>query len=100
MSSLRSRSAGRRCAPEPLRRRLKSWSEKLGRLDTICDALVETFSRSLCREYSRHFDRILHHNLDKALLSGGGSSPAFGGGSVTFPINIYRAGRATNKNRQ
>ncbi|TJW41517.1 MAG: methionine adenosyltransferase [Mesorhizobium sp.] len=69
----------------------------LGHPDTICDALVETFSRNLCREYSRRFDHILHHNLDKALLNGGCSSPAFGGGSVTIPINIFLAGRATNK---
>ncbi|WP_245477900.1 MULTISPECIES: methionine adenosyltransferase [unclassified Mesorhizobium] len=69
----------------------------LGHPDTICDALAETFSRNLCVEYSRRFDRILHHNVDKALLCGGRSSPAFGGGSMTAPINIYLAGRATSR---
>lgn len=69
----------------------------LGHPDTICDALVETFSRNLCREYSRRFGRILHHNVDKALLCGGRSAPAFGGGSVTAPMNIYLAGRATTR---
>jgi len=69
----------------------------LGHPDTICDALAETFSRNLCREYSRRFDRILHHNVDKALLCGGRSAPVFGGGSVTAPINIYLAGRATSQ---
>ncbi|MCA1409005.1 methionine adenosyltransferase, partial [Ensifer sp. IC3342] len=34
-------------------------------------------------------------NVDKALLCGGRSTPAFGGGSVDAPIDIYLAGRAT-----
>jgi S-adenosylmethionine synthetase len=38
---------------------------------------------------------ILHHNVDKALLWGGSARPAFGGGEVTAPIEIYLAGRAT-----
>lgn len=66
----------------------------LGHPDTICDALAETLSRNLCREYQRRFGKILHHNVDKALLSGGRAAPAFGGGSVLVPINIYLAGRA------
>lgn len=66
----------------------------LGHPDTICDALAETLSRNLCHEYLRHFGTILHHNVDKALLSGGQSFPAFGGGIVAEPINIYLAGRA------
>ncbi len=69
----------------------------LGHPDTICDALAETLSRNLCREYQRRFGQILHHNVDKALLSGGRSAPAFGGGSVLAPIDIYLAGRATAK---
>lgn len=69
----------------------------LGHPDTICDALAETLSRSLCREYRRRFGRILHHNVDKALLCGGRSAPAFSGGSVLAPINIYLAGRATTR---
>ncbi|WP_192248470.1 methionine adenosyltransferase [Mesorhizobium silamurunense] len=69
----------------------------LGHPDTICDALAETFSHNLSLEYFRRFDRILHHNVDKALLLGGRSAPAFGGGSVTSPINIYLAGRATTE---
>lgn len=67
----------------------------LGHPDTICDALAETFSRNLCREYRNRFGRILHHNVDKALLCGGRSAPAFKGGSILSPINIYLAGRAT-----
>ncbi len=69
----------------------------LGHPDTICDALAETLSRNLSREYQRRFGRILHHNVDKALLCGGRAAPAFGGGSVLAPINIYLAGRATTK---
>jgi S-adenosylmethionine synthetase len=66
----------------------------MGHPDTICDALAESLSRNLCREYQRRFGRVLHHNVDKALLSGGQAAPAFGGGSVTAPIRIFLAGRA------
>lgn len=69
----------------------------LGHPDTICDALAETLSRNLCREYRRRFGMILHHNVDKALLSGGRAAAEFGGGSVLAPINIYLAGRATSQ---
>lgn len=65
----------------------------LGHPDTICDSLAETFSRNLCLEYRRRFDRILHHNVDKALLCGGRTAAAFGGGTVIEPIDIYLAGR-------
>ncbi len=67
----------------------------LGHPDTICDALAETLSLNLCREYLREFGQILHHNVDKALLCGGRAAPAFGGGSVLSPITIYLGGRAT-----
>jgi S-adenosylmethionine synthetase len=69
----------------------------LGHPDTICDALAETLSRNLCREYRRRFGTILHYNVDKALLSGGRAAPEFGGGSVLAPFNIYLAGRATSQ---
>ena len=67
----------------------------LGHPDTICDGLAEALSRNLCAEYRRRFGEVLHHNVDKALLSGGCAAAAFGGGSVIAPINIYLAGRAT-----
>jgi S-adenosylmethionine synthetase len=66
----------------------------LGHPDTICDALAETLSQNLCREYRRRFGEIFHHNVDKALLCGGRAKPNFGGGSVLAPITIYLAGRA------
>ena len=69
----------------------------LGHPDTICDALAETLSRNLCREYRRRFETVLHHNVDKALLCGGRAAPAFGGGRVLDPINVYLAGRAVSK---
>lgn len=69
----------------------------LGHPDTICDALAETFSRNLCREYRNRFGSVLHHNVDKALLRGGRSAPTFGGGTVLAPISIYLAGRAVTE---
>jgi S-adenosylmethionine synthetase len=67
----------------------------LGHPDTICDALAETLSRNLCREYRERFGTILHHNVDKALLCGGSAAPALAGGKVLDPIEVYLAGRAT-----
>ncbi len=67
----------------------------LGHPDTICDALAENLSLALSRFYLERFGAILHHNVDKGLLCGGAARPAFGGGEMTEPIEIYLAGRAT-----
>jgi S-adenosylmethionine synthetase len=66
----------------------------LGHPDSICDALAENLSRNLCRHYLERFGTILPHNVDKALLCGGSAQPAFGGGSVSMPIDIYLSGRS------
>lgn len=71
----------------------------LGHPDTICDALTERLSLELSMLYEQEFGTILHHNVDKALLWGGASRPAFGGGEVTEPMHIYLAGRATREVR-
>src|SRR6266702_2590735 len=71
----------------------------LGHPDTICDALAENLSIALSRFYLERFGSILHHNVDKALLCGGAARPAFGGGEVLEPIEIYVAGRATAQYR-
>jgi len=65
-----------------------------GHPDSICDALAENLSRALCRRYQAAFGVILHHNVDKALLCAGRASPAFGGGRIAEPMDIYLAGRA------
>jgi S-adenosylmethionine synthetase len=57
--------------------------------------LAEEVSVALSRFYLERFGAILHHNVDKILLVGGKSKPAFGGGEVTAPIELYLAGRAT-----
>jgi S-adenosylmethionine synthetase len=67
----------------------------LGHPDTICDAVAGHISQALCRHYLERFGRILHHNVDKILLVGGAARPAFGGGEILQPIEIYLAGRAT-----
>ena len=66
-----------------------------GHPDSICDSIAEAASLALCRWYSDRFGQVLHHNLDKVLLRGGAARPAFGGGEVTEPIEIYFGGRAT-----
>ncbi|MFO0547930.1 MAG: methionine adenosyltransferase [Polyangiaceae bacterium] len=71
----------------------------LGHPDTICDALAEEMSVALSKAYEDRFGFILHHNVDKVLLSGGEARAAFGGGEVIAPIEIYLAGRATREFR-
>ncbi len=66
-----------------------------GHPDTICDALAEEVSVALGRFYLERFGMVLHHNVDKVLLVGGASRPAFGGGEIVAPIEITIAGRAT-----
>ena len=83
-------------APSPASLPLEIVERKgLGHPDTVCDALTENLSRALSRFYLERCGAILHHNVDKALLCGGAAQPAFGGGEVTAPIDIYLAGRAT-----
>ena len=69
----------------------------IGHPDTICDALAEELSRTLCQFYLDNFGLVLHHNVDKALLWGGTSQPKFGGGKIIEPIEIFLAGRATSE---
>ncbi len=67
----------------------------LGHPDSICDAIAERLSRALCREYQKTYGLIHHHNVDKVLLSGGASEPAFGGGRMMKPVELFLAGHAT-----
>ncbi len=69
----------------------------LGHPDTMCDALAEQFSVQLSKYYLERFGRILHHNVDKALLRGGSARAQFGGGEVLEPIELYLAGRAVTQ---
>lgn len=67
----------------------------IGHPDTICDALAEEICRSLCCAYLESVGAILHHNVDKILLCGGAARPAFGGGEIIEPIELYLGGRVT-----
>lgn len=71
----------------------------LGHPDTICDMLSEQLSVALSRKYLDEFGLVLHHNVDKALLAAGRAEPAFGGGRIVEPIDIYLSGRATSEVR-
>ena len=66
----------------------------LGHPDSICDSIMEAAARSLRREYLVRCGRVLHHNLDKALLVAGQSSPRFGGGSILAPVSVFAGDRA------
>ena len=66
----------------------------LGHPDTICDEIAEQLSLALSRLYLSECGKVLHHNVDKALLAAGGSSPRFGGGEISRPIDLFLAGRA------
>lgn len=61
-----------------------------GHLNAICDAPAEPPSRDLCGAYREQFGTLLHHNIEKALLSAVRSAPAFGGRQMESPIKIDR----------
>lgn len=67
----------------------------LGHPDSICDSVMEAAADALRHEYHQRFGRVLHHNLDKALLVAGQSEPALGGGHVLVPMQIIAGDRAT-----
>lgn len=69
----------------------------LGHPDAICDAISEQISVELCKYYLKEFGAIMHHNVDKALLIGGQSKPAYGGGEVVQPMSLIISGRATSQ---
>lgn len=69
----------------------------IGHPDTMCDAMAEELAVALAHHYVARFGRVLHFNVDKALLVGGQSRPAFRGGEVTTPIHVFLAGRATRE---
>ncbi|MGI9403579.1 MAG: methionine adenosyltransferase [Hyphomicrobium sp.] len=86
----------RRYGPSPGDRPVEIVERKgLGHPDTICDMLSEKFSVVLSKYYLERFGFVSHHNVDKALLSAGQSEPAFGGGRILKPIDLYLSGRAT-----
>jgi S-adenosylmethionine synthetase len=69
----------------------------IGHPDTICDSIAEEVSIALSKYYLNEFGSILHYNVDKALLVGGKSLPAYNGGEIVQPMELYIAGRATDE---
>ena len=67
----------------------------IGHPDSICDAIMEATSVELCREYQKHFGRVLHHNIDKGLLVAGRTTPRLGGGKVADPMRLIFGDRGT-----
>ncbi len=65
-----------------------------GHPDSLCDGAAEKLSVSLSHIYRQEVGRILHHNVDKAVLVGGSSQCSFGGGKVIKPIKLFIVGRA------
>lgn len=69
----------------------------LGHPDTLIDGIMEEISKNLSKYYLEEFGKILHHNVDKGQICGGGTVVEFGGGIFTKPIFVLLSGRATDK---
>ncbi|MCD6414730.1 MAG: methionine adenosyltransferase [Candidatus Diapherotrites archaeon] len=66
-----------------------------GHPDQICDSIMDKVSVALCKEYLKKCGRIMHHNVDKGLLSSGSVKVQFGGGKVEEPMLFIFGDRAT-----
>jgi S-adenosylmethionine synthetase len=84
-----------RYLPVPQREVELAERKGLGHPDSLIDGIMEEISRELSREYLDTFGRILHHNVDKGQICGGGTEVEFGGGVFTKPIYVLLSGRAT-----
>ncbi len=82
----------------PFRREVEIVERKgLGHPDTLIDGIMEEISKQLSKEYLNEFGRILHHNVDKGQICGGGTEVDFGGGVFTKPIYVLLSGRAAGE---
>jgi S-adenosylmethionine synthetase len=68
----------------------------VGHPDSICDGIAEEISVALNRAYVEIAGRVLHYNVDKALLVAGRSEPRIGGGRVLEPMRFVLGDRATD----
>ncbi len=66
-----------------------------GHPDSICDMAAEEASIEISKYFLNRYNRILHHNVDKAVLAGGQARVEFGGGELITPIYLLLVGRAT-----
>ncbi len=69
----------------------------VGHPDHIVDAIMDKVSQRLSQHYRQRFGKVLHHNIDKALLVAGGAETRFGGGEVTSPMLLVFGDRATTE---
>ncbi len=69
-----------------------------GHPDYLCDKAAEEMSIAISKWYIENTGRILHHNLDKAVLAGGQSDARIGHGEVLEPIYLLLVGRAEGVN--
>lgn len=69
----------------------------IGHPDFMCDAIMESISVELSKEYLKEFGTILHHNIDKGLLAAGIVQKKFSGGKVIKPMELIIGDRATFK---
>ncbi len=67
----------------------------VGHPDYICDAVMESISLALSREYRKACGAVLHHNIDKGLLAAGRAEISFGGGRMIRPMELIIGDRAT-----
>ncbi|GFO55992.1 S-adenosylmethionine synthetase [Geomonas sp. Red276] len=66
-----------------------------GHPDQICDCVMDAVSVALSQAYLSEFGTILHHNIDKGLLSAGRVEKRFGGGEMIEPMELTVGDRAT-----
>ncbi len=67
----------------------------LGHPDYICDSIMNQVSVELCKEYTKRFGTIMHHNIDKSMLVAGEVKTKFGGGVILKPMRLIFGDRAT-----
>ena len=68
-----------------------------GHPDSLCDSMMDAISIALSRAYVREFGAILHHNIDKGLLSAGTVKKRFKGGEVLKPMELIIGDRAAHE---
>jgi len=69
----------------------------LGHPDSLCDSMMDAISIALSRAYLKEFGVILHHNIDKGLLSAGQVRKRFKGGEVLKPMELIIGDRASHE---